>query len=117
MSQKTIDDDLLPLTLSNAAGGELEAQFQERLFEVLDALGDFRRLLPDADGRYRCQIKLEVVVAFDPNDGTYTHEARALHPTKPKPSWSERDAYRRGQEIKVLPDMKQEAIPGTGSTS
>jgi len=112
VSDENIDRELLPMTLQTAAGGELESQFQERLFEALQALRDFRRLSPEADGTYACLIKLEVEIVFDPSDGTFSHSARALHPKKPKPAAAERDAFCRGDELKVLPDMVQAELPG-----
>lgn len=111
MAEETIDDELLPMTLETVAGGELESQFQERVHESLVVLRDFRRLSPEADGTYACLIKLEVEIVFDPSDGTYKHSARALHPRKPKPAPAERDAYRRGDDLKVLPEMVQDELP------
>lgn len=107
MAEDTIDDELEKMTLTNVAGGELESQFQERLHQVLEFLQDHRRLAPDSDGTFRCKIPIEVVIQFDPSDATYSHSARALHPKKPPPIAAERDAYRRGGDLKVLPEMVQ----------
>ncbi len=111
--QETIDDELQPMTLATIAGGELETQFQERLFQALEALRDFRRLQSDSDGTYSCTIHMEVVIQYDPSDSTYSHSARAMHPKKPKPMAAERDAFRRGNELKVLPEMVQGELPGS----
>jgi hypothetical protein len=111
MADKDTIDELQPMTLATIAGGELESQFQERLHQVLEFLRDFRRLQPDSDGTYRIKIEMEVAIQFDPSDGSYSHWARALHPKKPKPIAAERDAYRRGDDLKVLPEMVQGDLP------
>lgn len=111
MPKKKLDADLQPMTLATIAGGELESQFQERLLEVLEVLRDHKRLEPETGGKFRCKIMLEIGVEFDPSDSTYTHWARALHPSKPKPVSQERDAYARSDGLKVLPELVQEELP------
>ena len=106
------DDDLVPMTLETVADGQLESQFQERLHEALGDLRGHRRCEPDSDGTISSVIKLEVVITFDPGDGSYQHAARAFHPKKPRPRAVEADAFRRGDELKVMPGMVQETIPG-----
>ena len=111
MSDVVIDDELQPMTLATVANGRLESQFQERLFETLEVLRDHLRLQPESDGKFRCEIKLEIGIVFDPSDGTYVQEARALHTKKPKPRFADADAYRRSDGLKVLPPMVQTEIP------
>ena len=111
MSDAKLDAELRALTLATAANGQLESQFQERLHEVMMILRDHQRLLATAAGKFECEIKLEVVIQYDPNDGSYWHEARAMHPTKPKPRFADADAYARPDGLKVLPAMVQTEIP------
>lgn len=111
MSDETIDSELLPMTLATVADGELEVQFQERLKKALDLLREFRRLTPSGDGTYTTMIKLEIGITLDPSDGTYSHSARALHPKAPPPRAQVRDAYRRGDSMKVRPELKQGILP------
>ncbi len=111
MSDETIDTELQPMTLATVADGELEVQFQERLRKALELLTNFRRLTPSSDGTYTAVIKMEVGITLDPADGTYTQSARALHPKGPSPRVQVRDAYRRGDSLKVRPELKQGILP------
>lgn len=110
-----MDEGLQDLTLASICDGALEQQFQERLFEALEAVRDHRRI-ETHDGKASVTIPLEVVLQFDALDGTFSTAARALQIKKPKPMPIVRPAYRRAGSLKVRPEIQPD-LPNVGNVS
>ena len=111
MSETDIDDELQAMTLANVCEGGLEQQFQARLREILVLLRGHAGLEPNSGSRFASKIKLEIEIEFDPSDGTWSHRARAGHPSRPKPTKAKAKAWARSEGLKIWPQPHQAELP------
>jgi len=105
----SVDEGLQPLTLMTLNDGDLEAQFQQRHTEALEALANHSQLRAKG-GMIEVTIPMEVKIVLNPADRTYILECRADHVKLPKPYTSQGKGYLRDGELKVRPEPRQQTL-------
>jgi hypothetical protein len=108
MEEETRDEGLQDLTLATVCDGVLEKEFQERLREAVDVLAKHRRLKKGKDDAISVTLPLEVTLTYLVADGIYEIAAVANPIKPPKPIPTVRPVYRRGNRMKVKPEIQQE---------
>jgi hypothetical protein len=105
----SIDARLEPVTLATVADGQLETQFQERLFQALEVLRDFKRLT-ESGKSHSVTIPLEVIITRWAESGHFSIACRANAIKPPKPRALVRAAFQRGDGLKIEPEAIQQPL-------